>query len=571
MAWHPTALSLLSFSSALIFAVLASVGYRRREAAGGSFAALMVGGMVWAAAYGVQLGFTTAAEQLALQRIVLAASAAIPPLLLVFAYEYADRRERLTPGVVGVLALEAVSFAALAATNPSHRLVWTEATLSRWSSSPVLDVAFAAGYYVHVAFAYVVVGVALWTLLSVYFRSARAYRKQSGLLLAGAAPAFVAHALFTLSAGPVSGLDLTPFVFAFTGTTYGLALFHFDLLERTPVAHRRAIELTGDGLLVVDGDGWIVDSNRVARTAYGFDRTGETHVSAVAGETDVRRLSGTKREVVDGSRRTYDVYVTELDRGNRRAGFAVVLRDVTDRDAYERRLEVANRVLRHNLRNDMNVILGNADLLAGTSSTEGQRELAEVIRETAEGLVSLSEKAHQIATLQRRTGETSGAVVDVVPVLTELVRALRSTHPSVTVTTAFPDAATAVAVSERALRNAFENVLENAVEHNDTAGLTVDVSVATDESTTRVRVRDSGSGLPQMERDVLENRSETPLRHSSGLGLWLTHWIVSATRGEIVVESPEAGGTAITLVFPNGSAAPSSAARSATERAEGAA
>lgn len=553
MAWYPTGLVLLSLFSAGICGVLASVGYRRQQADARSFAALMVGGTAWSAAYGVQLGFTTEAEQLLVQRVVIAASAAIPPLFLFFVCRYADRRESMNPGVVGVVAGEAVAFAGLVATNPYHNLVWTEVTLSRWLSMSVLDVDFGVGYYVHIVFAYLVMVLGFWILLSVYFRSALVYRRQSALLIGGAAPAFLAHVLFTLKVSPVSGLDATPFVFAFTGVVYGLALFHFDLLERTPVAHRRAMELTGDGLLVVAADGRVVDSNRIARELYGIDRSERTHVSAITDETDPLRIGGTKRGTVGGSRRVYDVCASELAaEWSHDAGFAVVLRDVTDQEAYERRLEVANRVLRHNLRNDMNVILGHAELLANGSPDEGQRGSAEAIYGTAKRLVSLSEKAHQMATLRRKTTRADDEVVDVVPVLSPLVRSLRSEHPAVTVAADHPDAADATVASKRALRIALQNLLENAVEHNETDSLRVAVAVTTDEVATRIRVSDTGSGLPETERRVLQTHTETPLEHSSGLGLWLTYWAVSATGGEIEVEASESAGTAITLVFPHG-------------------
>ena len=550
MAWTPHALSVLAFAAAGILAVVGAVGWRRERTRFRAFTALVFVVTCWAVVYGVQLGYTTAAEQLPWQRVTLATSAAVPGLLFVFAVQYADRRVYLTRPVAGVLVAEWAAFTALALTNPRHDLVWTAATLRPLGGSSVLDLVFGLGYFVHIVFAYSVVTVALWVLLSVYFRSSWVYRRQSALLIAGVVPPFSTHVLYTLKASPVAGLDLTPFAFTFTGIAFGLSLFHFDLLERTPVAHQRAVELTGDGLLVCDADGRVVDSNRIARAVYEVDVERETHVSDATGAVDPVDLHGTTTTgVVDGSKRVYDCYVSDLtDETGVEAGFALVLRDVSDRDAYERRLEVSNRVLRHNLRNDMNVVLGHAEMLAESADTDEQARLAEVIRSTAADLVSLSEKTRTLAAIQSAPSE--GETVDVVPVVASLVEAFRAENPDVSVSVDSPAEASAVVLSTRALTTAVENLLENAVEHNDDASLAVDVTVLTDGETTRIVVSDDGSGLPEVEREVLEDHSETPLRHSSGLGLWLTHWVVSATGGEMSVDETESEGTTIALSFP---------------------
>ena len=560
MGWNPTTLSLLAFVAAGILAVLAGVGLRRRQNAAQRFTALMTAATCWVLIYGVQLGFTTAAEQLFWQRITLAVSGTVPPLFLFFAYQYAGNPDRLTGRVEWLLAGEAIVFAGFALTNPFHHLVWTRATLHSRSLSPVLELQFGTGYFVHIVFAYLVVALALWTILSVYFRSGLVYRRQAALLLVGTVPAFVAHVLFTGQTSPIAGLDFTPFVFAFTGVTYGLALFHFDLLERTPVAHQRAIELTGDGLLVVDAAGLIVDCNRVARQVYGIDRTGETHVSTVIETPDLQQLDGTTTTgIVDGSKRVYDLYVSKLtDESGLHAGSAIVLRDVTDRDAYEQRLEVANRVLRHNLRNDMNVILGYVDLLSERASSAEQERLAGVVRTKAEDLVTLSEKAHQMVDIQKES-RADPERVDIVSVLDPLVAEFREAYPEVAVTVDRPDEADAAIVSKRALTIALRNLIENAAEHNDTADLTVEIAVTTEDGRTRIRVSDDGSGLPEMEQAVLQKHTETPLEHSSGLGLWLTYWVVSTTGGEISVDASEGRGTSITLTFQRQQSSPAEA------------
>jgi signal transduction histidine kinase len=93
------------------------------------------------------------------------------------------------------------------------------------------------------------------------------------------------------------------------------------------------------------------------------------------------------------------------------------------------------------------------------------------------------------------------------------------------------------------------NLVENAVEHNDgDPHVTVTTSLA--DGALVLAVADDGPGLPEGERAVLRSRKETPLRHSSGLGLWLVSWGVETMGGSVSVDCPADGGTVVRLEIP---------------------
>jgi len=555
VAWNLTAFSLVAFLSAGLFAVLVAVGVRRRwTPSTRAFVALMAGGFAWTTVYGIQLGFTTEAAQVAWFRATLVSSALIPPALLVFSLRYSGYGHWMTRRRAVLIGLELATFAAFTVTNPWHELVWTAARLPPKAISPALDVTFGPVYYAHITVAYLAVLVGIGVLLTVFFRRESVSHNQAGLLVLGSGPALLTHALYTLGLSPRPGLDLTPFVFVATGILFGLALFYFDLLERMPVAHRRALEIMGDGLLVVDESGRYVDANTVARRV--FDIPDEPGTNArqrslldQAGVDDITELDSVTRTMVDdGLRRAYDVHVSELaDQHDDVTGHAVVLRDVTDRFAYEERLEVTNRVLRHNLRNDMNVVEGYAALLEDHATTPEDEAYAETIRETAEDLIELSVKAREMISIEeRRTPNETPA--DAARIVTELVEDLRAVHPDVDITADVGDDARVATTSHRALRLAIRNLLENAVRHNTNPNPRLDVVVERIADRVHVLVTDNGPGLPENERDVLRDGTETPVQHGQGLGLWLTYWIVDSTGGEIDIEST-AGGTSISVLL----------------------
>lgn len=101
------------------------------------------------------------------------------------------------------------------------------------------------------------------------------------------------------------------------------------------------------------------------------------------------------------------------------------------------------------------------------------------------------------------------------------------------------------------LVDAIDELLTNAIEHADSSTPTVWVTVRDGEAFARLDIADDGPGLPEMERQVLESGTETPLRHSSGLGLWLVRWIVKDLGGDVTARERDGGGTVISLRLPS--------------------
>lgn len=220
--------------------------------------------------------------------------------------------------------------------------------------------------------------------------------------------------------------------------------------------------------------------------------------------------------------------------------------DVTDGRRYEQRLQVLNRVLRHDLKNDANVIGGYADLLRDHVDEEGHGHL-DVIDRKVETLTHLSDQAREIDVALH--GDSDHARIDLATLVPRLCSSLETSFPAATVTVSTPDQA--VVLADELLESAIRNVLENAVVHNDGDAARIEATVVgVDDSGYRVEIADDGPGIPPIERTVFTEGRETPLEHASGLGLWLVHWIVTGSGGELEIASREPTGTAVTMRFP---------------------
>jgi len=231
------------------------------------------------------------------------------------------------------------------------------------------------------------------------------------------------------------------------------------------------------------------------------------------------------------------VYPVELDSGERR--FIGVTEDVTGRKRREQRLEVFNRVLRHNLRNRVDVIRSHAEALA----TENDSDHAERIITSADALATMGNRARTIDQfLSRDPNEES---LDLTQYVADSLDTVRRDGNGVEVRTDLLDSAPAV-TDERALTAVLESAFENAVEYADSV---VEVTLGERDGEYLLSIVDDGPGIPEGELASIRAGNETKLRHSRGLGLWQLKWGVEKLNGEISFETDE--GTRIRIRLPD--------------------
>jgi PAS domain S-box-containing protein len=340
-----------------------------------------------------------------------------------------------------------------------------------------------------------------------------------------------------------------------------------DLVDRFSTV----IDAAPVAICAVDDEGRIQLWNPAAEETFGLRRSaalGRSFGVAWAEGTDTEGFESFLERLLDGERivgedarhRRSDgslvdtrVWAAPLH-GDGTDGATFVVLDVTARRGRRQRLAVLNRVLRHNVRNDVNVVRGHVDLLADRlpNGDDEVRRSLEIVRRRLDGIVDLSDTARRIE--QVADADRAETVrLDLAAILTERLDRLQRTEPACQVQASLPDRAPVRC--HELLPYALDNVLENAVEHDDDRPrITVDLSAPADADRVTVRIADDGPGLPPVERRVLETAEETQLAHSTGLGLWLTNWIVRVSSGRIDVESGESGvsgeGTTVVLELP---------------------
>lgn len=211
----------------------------------------------------------------------------------------------------------------------------------------------------------------------------------------------------------------------------------------------------------------------------------------------------------------------------------------------EQRLQVFNRILRHNLRNDLNVVLGRAENIR--EEFPPAAEEANVIEQKASELIEISEKAREVGKTLDREDRTKKQI-DVTECVERTCEEFRQTYPDAEITTKIPESL--LVFADKTLEAAISELIENAIEHNDDDEPSVTVTVSNTEEErewVEITVSDDGPGIPEGEREVLAEGEETALHHGSGLGLWLTNWIVGKFGGEVSFDDYHTNGGTVTL------------------------
>jgi PAS domain S-box-containing protein len=334
--------------------------------------------------------------------------------------------------------------------------------------------------------------------------------------------------------------------------------------EQELARFREAVEAAGHAVYITTTDGVIEYVNPAFETITGYshgEAVGRTPRILNSGEMEdgyYERLwttvldGGTWEEEIvdqraDGTRyHAHQTIAPILDEDEIRE-FVAIQTDITERKERERQLRVLGRVLRHNLRNDLNVVSGIAESIRDDYPDALDRETTTLI-ETCRQLLGIVRKEREITEVL--TGDLGRERVDVATLVREAVAAFDERYPDATlaVTCAGPVSLTTTTRLQRAL---FE-LLENAVVHNDRDAPSVAVTVSHGDDGVCIEIADDGPGIPEMERAVLLGEEAIrPLYHGSGLGLWLVYWIVDRADGTLHFEGNEPRGSIVRIELPD--------------------
>ncbi|WP_408958851.1 histidine kinase N-terminal 7TM domain-containing protein [Natrinema sp. 74] len=558
--WYLAHLAGLVLTAVVSVAVASWVHRQTHDRAGTVMIVLLSAHALQAMLATVQLLSSSPAAQLFWYRLWYAVGLVNPIIWFLLAIYYTGREYWLTKPVWALLLASPIAPVALWFANPGGLMV---------SEFVVHTEPF---YYVQAAFTdasvwmvglinvYTVFGAGLFFQLFLF--TERSTRWQAAAVLAGMLSIYVSTILSQVSFVPAPGFPYGLFGGGVYGIIIAVGLFRTRMFAVAPLARDAIFESLEDAILVVDGRRTIVDFNDRAGDLFSDldDYVGCTLgdvypslvqpadaptadgggaaaiVERVEGTLD-SPFAGTVRVSADGETRTLRIGVSAITSGGEPRGYALIMRDVSELEAYaaelERktdRLEQFASVLSHDLRNPVAVAIGYAQQAQSTGELEYIDDVLvalDRIEDTIDDLLVLSQEGESIDELE--------------PVALRDVAADAWTT-SDTGEAAFEnelEADALVRADPSRLQTLFENLFRNAVDHG---GETVRVGPLR----TGFYVADDGPGIPADERDrVFEYGYSSD--GGTGLGLAIVASIADAHGWSLSIGESDADGARVDI------------------------
>lgn len=216
-------------------------------------------------------------------------------------------------------------------------------------------------------------------------------------------------------------------------------------------------------------------------------------------------------------------------------------------------LAILNRLTRHDVRNDVSLIVGRASELTDHVDPRGQSILEEV-KQSGNHVLELTE---MIGEALDAMGDDPVSITDVEleGLLGNEVEKANRLYGNAEVTLgSVPEESVR---ANKLLSSVVANLINNGVLYNDKETPTVHVDAVCDGDTITVRIADNGTGIPKHHREaVFSEKTKGAESTGLGVGLTLAHRLITQFGGEISIEDNDPDGTVFLVSLRRAAASP---------------
>ena len=287
-----------------------------------------------------------------------------------------------------------------------------------------------------------------------------------------------------------------------------------------------------------------------------------------SGSTRNSQIRGLHR---DGSWREIESNSINLFEEPSVEGIVVNFRDITERKQAEREIrqardaaDEANRAkseflsrMSHELRTPMNAILGFAQLLEMEDLDKESRESTGYILKAGNHLLQLINEVLDIARIETGRLNLSMEPVDVAEIFREVVGLIRplAADRGVRFEGSLEGWSTYVLADRQRLKQVVLNLVSNAVKYNREGGEVRLYCEEVADERARIRVGDTGAGIPRKDIERLfvpfeRLGAESTDIEGTGIGLALSKQLVGLMQGKIGVDSEVGEGSTFWVELP---------------------
>lgn len=369
MAFNVYAFTL--FCTAFIGLLLALFAWKLGKAPGVNFFALLsLAAAIYSLGYAFEISTTSLQEVLFWLRLQYLGISFIPAFLILFAIHYSGRSRWLSPPVMAAIYLIPVITLVLFYTNGSHQLIYQSVRMNTEGPFPVIYFEAGPWYWVHNFYMGFAVIFSNFLFLMMWLRSGQMYRRQVAVIMAGSLVPWGSFFINLVRQNNWS-LDAVPFAFTFSGILFFWGLFRYQLFTLAPVARTTLFEKMTDGVLVIDWNNKIADSNGPARKYLGItnEAVGKSAENVLQLWPEILEKELTQKKQIELKRSINGIlfwfeleFLPLSDHRGTTIGKMVVIREITERKKTEKDLQASEERYRVLVENANEAIVVNQDL-----------------------------------------------------------------------------------------------------------------------------------------------------------------------------------------------------------------
>jgi len=251
--------------SGILALLISFVLYQRNHTAIKWFAILILLTGVWAISYSFALAGQTLNEVIYWSNLRYIGIALIPPVWLIFCFEFINKAEWLKAKSISLILIVPVITLILVWTNNYHHFYYEHVELNTSDNINFLSITRGPWYYVHTVYFYFLLGTGLAMLFSKYRKADKVYKKQVRLIIVGVLIPWIANILNLIGFRINEFVDVTPYAFIATSTVISYGLINYKLFDVIPFARGKVLQGIREGMMVIDPETRIVDLNNTMR------------------------------------------------------------------------------------------------------------------------------------------------------------------------------------------------------------------------------------------------------------------------------------------------------------------
>ena len=565
-------LSVILLVSGLITLLISLLIYWRLDSSLKTISYTLLAIAVWAAGDGLVLFSTSLEEMLFWTRFEYIGIALLPAFWIISIINLIGKNRWLIPSTILLIFLIPIITLVLVWTNETHHLYYANYYVDNSGPFSIMAVEPGPWYRVHIINFYSMLALGVLLLVSTFKKADIVYKKQKNLILCGILIPWICNLIYLTGYSPYKNLDITPFTLLLTSFIIGFGLLRFKLFDILPIARDRIIEQMQEGVLVLDKFYRVIDINPEMKKILSMEGSiiGTYFNALFPTNPEIHKLIEASQNQtleiilnVEEAERIYTVSITSLsDNDKIYSGKILLFRDISELHANEAIHQLMSKkdefisIASHELKTPMTSMKGYLQIIDRISQKEKNPAYKNYITKAnkqVDKVVNLIDDLLDVSKIEAGKMQYNFVPFNINDVLDDCITFSQLTSLSHKII--INGETNCMVIGDRnRIEQVICNLLSNAVKYApNTTEILIDIK--RDAKNLIFSIIDYGFGIAKDKQENLFkkfSRLDNTSHQISGLGigLFLSHEIISRHGGDMFVKSEVGKGSTFSFTLP---------------------